>query len=62
MKQRAAEQTHYLSFATWELLRAPNRSSPNLGGDHFVIVDLGAGLTTVAALVLWFEIVLRLNF
>jgi hypothetical protein len=50
-----------LSFVAWELLRASSRH-PKLDGDLSVVVDLGMGLATVAAVVVWFVIVLQLTF
>ena len=50
-----------LSFVAWELLRA-SRRHPKLDGDLSVVVDLGVGLATVAAAVMWFVIVLQLTF
>ena len=50
-----------LSFVAWELLRV-SRRHPKLDGDLSVVVDLGIGLATVAAVVMWFVIVLQLTF
>jgi hypothetical protein len=50
-----------LSFVAWELLRV-SRRHPKLDGDLSVVVDLGMGLATVAAAVVWFVIVLQLTF
>jgi len=50
-----------LSFVGWELLRA-SRRHPKVDGFLSVVVDLGMGLATVAAVVVWFVIVLQLTF
>ncbi len=50
-----------LSLVAWELLRA-SRRHPKLDGDLSVVVDLGMGLASVAAAVVWFVIVLQLTF